>query len=107
MAETDKRTGSEIQRTEKVLKNIHKLPDCYIFLITKTKSYMNHLLRKALLLPIVLLVSCVLFAQQKTVTGKVVDTDGKPVPGVNVGIKGSTKTTTTNADGNFSIVVSS
>jgi TonB-linked SusC/RagA family outer membrane protein len=68
---------------------------------------MKHLFRKALLLPILLLVSCILFAQQKTVTGKVVDADGKPVPGVNVGIKGSTKTTTTNADGNFSIVVSS
>jgi TonB-linked SusC/RagA family outer membrane protein len=48
-----------------------------------------------------------LFAQQKTVTGKVVDADGKPVPGVNVSIKGSTKTTTTDADGNYSIVVSS
>jgi TonB-linked SusC/RagA family outer membrane protein len=68
---------------------------------------MKHLLRKALLLPILLLVSCVLFAQQKTVTGKVVDADGKPVPGVNVGIKGSTKNTTTDADGNYSIVVSS
>ncbi|MFI5130992.1 MAG: SusC/RagA family TonB-linked outer membrane protein [Chitinophagales bacterium] len=68
---------------------------------------MKHLLRKVLLLPILLLVSCVLFAQQKTVTGKVVDADGKPVPGVNVSIKGSTTTTTTDANGNYSIVVSS
>ena len=68
---------------------------------------MKHLLRKTLLLPILLLVSCVLFAQQKTVTGKVVDADGKPVSGVNVGIKGSTTNTTTDADGNYSIVVAS
>jgi len=52
-------------------------------------------------------VSCVLFAQQKTVTGKVVDADGKPVAGVNVGVKGTTTNTTTDADGNFSIAVSS
>src|SRR6476620_6806203 len=68
---------------------------------------MMHLLRKALLLPILLLVSCVLFAQQRTVTGKVVDADGKPVRGVNVGIKGSSTTTTTDADGIYSIVISS
>ena len=42
---------------------------------------MKHFLRKALLLPILLLLSCCLFAQQRTVTGKIVDPDGKPVAG--------------------------
>ena len=44
------------------------------------------------------------FAQTKTVTGKVVNADTKePLQGATVQIKGSTKGTTTNADGAFSI----
>jgi TonB-dependent SusC/RagA subfamily outer membrane receptor len=66
---------------------------------------MKQFLRKALLLPVLLLLSCFLFAQQKTVTGKIVDTDGKPIQGVTIGIKGSTTTTTTDANGAFTIVV--
>jgi TonB-linked SusC/RagA family outer membrane protein len=66
---------------------------------------MNHFLRKALLLPSFLLLSCILFAQQKTVTGKIVDAEGKPVAGVTIGIKGNTTTTVSDAAGNFSIVV--
>lgn len=66
---------------------------------------MKQFLRKALLLPVLLLLSCFLFAQQKTVTGKIVDTDGKPIQGVTIGIKGNTTSTTTNAEGAFSIVV--
>ncbi|MBC7947379.1 MAG: SusC/RagA family TonB-linked outer membrane protein [Chitinophagaceae bacterium] len=66
---------------------------------------MKHFLRRSLLLPILLLLSCFLFAQQKTVTGKIVDSDGKAIQGVNIGIKGSTTTTITNANGVFSIVV--
>jgi len=65
----------------------------------------KHLLKKALLLQFFLLLSCILFAQQKTVTGKVTDADGKPVAGVTVSIKGSTVSTTTDANGSFSIVV--
>src|SRR5882757_1050290 len=65
----------------------------------------KHYLKKALLLQFFLLLSCILFAQQKTVTGKVVDADGKPLPGVNITIKGSTVGTVTDANGVFSIVV--
>ncbi|MEI9955922.1 MAG: SusC/RagA family TonB-linked outer membrane protein [Ferruginibacter sp.] len=65
----------------------------------------KHLLKKALLLQFFLLLSCILFAQQKTVTGKVTDADGKPVSGVTVSIKGSAVGTTTDANGSFSIVV--
>jgi TonB-linked SusC/RagA family outer membrane protein len=64
-------------------------------------------LKKALLLQFFLLLSCILFAQQKTVTGKVLDVDGKPLQGVNVGIKGTTTNIQTTADGSFSIVVPS
>ncbi len=46
------------------------------------------------------------FAQEKTVTGTVVDGDGLPIPGVNVIIKKTTTGTQTDFDGNFSIGVS-
>jgi TonB-linked SusC/RagA family outer membrane protein len=65
----------------------------------------KHLLKKAMLLQFFLLFSCILFAQQKTVTGKIIDVDGKPIPGVTVSIKGSTVSTATDDNGVFSIVV--
>ncbi|MFC0772146.1 SusC/RagA family TonB-linked outer membrane protein [Terrimonas alba] len=44
------------------------------------------------------------FAQTKTVTGKVVNTDTKePLSGASVQVKGTTKGTTTDADGTFTI----
>jgi hypothetical protein len=39
--------------------------------------------------------------QQKSISGKVVDTTGAPLPGVAVTIKGTTTGTITDADGNF------
>ncbi len=41
--------------------------------------------------------------RQQPVTGKVTDESGKPLPGVTVIIKGTTKGTTTNFDGNYTI----
>ncbi len=41
--------------------------------------------------------------QQKTVTGKVIDKNGQPLPGVSVVIKGTTQGTVTNAVGDFSL----
>lgn len=43
------------------------------------------------------------FAQQQTVTGTVTDTDGLPLPGVNVLVKAGTRGTQTDFDGNYSI----
>jgi len=40
---------------------------------------------------------------QKTITGKVTDRDGNPVPDVSVQVKGSTKATATDRKGDFSI----
>ena len=45
------------------------------------------------------------FAQQRTVSGKVVDPNGTGFPGVNVIIKGTATGTTTNADGEYKIAV--
>jgi TonB-linked SusC/RagA family outer membrane protein len=47
------------------------------------------------------------FAQQKTITGKVVDPDGLPIPGVSIQIKGTQQGTQTDFDGNYSIEASS
>ena len=42
------------------------------------------------------------FAKERTITG-VVTNNGQPLPGVNIVVKGSTKGTTTDFDGNYSI----
>ncbi|OQY00445.1 MAG: hypothetical protein B6I20_08710 [Bacteroidetes bacterium 4572_117] len=48
------------------------------------------------------------FAQQSEITGHVTDAgDGSPIPGVNITIKGTTKGTITDFDGNFKISASS
>jgi TonB-linked SusC/RagA family outer membrane protein len=67
----------------------------------------KHLLKKALLLQFFVLLSCILFAQQKTITGKVLDADGKALQGVTVGIKGTQTNITTDENGSFSITVPS
>lgn len=50
-----------------------------------------------------LLVTQLLCAQAKTITGKVTDNDGLPLPGANVIVKGSSIGTQTDFDGNYSI----
>lgn len=45
------------------------------------------------------------FAQQKTVTGTVIDEQGLPLPGVNVVVQGANRGTQTDFDGNYSISV--
>jgi len=67
----------------------------------------KHLLKKALLLQFFLLLSCILFAQQKTITGKVLDADGSPLAGVTVTVKGTTTSVATDGTGAFKIVVPS
>lgn len=57
---------------------------------------------------VLLLCSLHLFAQDKTVTGKVTDEkDGSPLPGVSVTVKGTNIGTTTEANGTFSLSVRS
>ncbi|WP_372934752.1 SusC/RagA family TonB-linked outer membrane protein, partial [Mariniphaga sediminis] len=45
----------------------------------------------------------VLFQQQKTVSGKVTDSGGQPLPGVTVVVKGTTQGTVTNVDGEYAL----
>lgn len=42
--------------------------------------------------------------QHKTISGRVVDADGKPIAGVNISIKGTSTVTTTDTDGKFTVV---
>ncbi|MEZ4904020.1 MAG: TonB-dependent receptor plug domain-containing protein [Spirosomataceae bacterium] len=46
-----------------------------------------------------------LFAQDRTITGKVTADDGSTLPGVNVTLRGSSRGTTTEADGSYKITV--
>lgn len=46
------------------------------------------------------------FAQDKTVSGNVTDSDGLPLPGVNIVVEGTTNGTQTDFDGNYSISAS-
>ncbi|HTE11875.1 MAG TPA: TonB-dependent receptor [Chitinophagaceae bacterium] len=62
-------------------------------------------MRKLMLLMGVLFAAVQLLAQQRTVTGKVTDANGTPIPNVSVVIKGTTTGTTTNADGIYTLPV--
>ncbi len=53
-----------------------------------------------------MLVVQITFAQERTITGTVVDEDGLPLPGVTVLIKGTNTGTQTDFDGNYSITAS-
>ena len=57
-----------------------------------------------LIMAIVLSISH-LWAQQRTITGKVTDDKGAPIPGASVVVKGTNAGTSTNTDGSFSISV--
>src|SRR5690606_34259211 len=48
---------------------------------------------------------CVMYGQERTVTGQVTASDGMSLPGVNVIVKGTNQGTVTDMDGNFSISV--
>ncbi|MGY0035357.1 carboxypeptidase-like regulatory domain-containing protein [Pedobacter sp. NJ-S-72] len=59
------------------------------------------------LLSLLILLSVPTFAQNRTITGKVVDqTDHQPVPGVSVRLHNKNSGTITNAQGEFTISLS-
>src|SRR5687768_11269367 len=60
---------------------------------------------KTILLPLLLVVSQFLFAQDRVITGTVTDSKGSGVPGVTVAPKGSTTGAQTNNDGTYRINV--
>jgi TonB-linked SusC/RagA family outer membrane protein len=65
-------------------------------------------MKKFLLTCFSLALALAVWAQERTVTGRVTSTeDGSPLPGVNVVVKGTTSGTVTDADGRYSISVPS
>ncbi|MES1223927.1 MAG: carboxypeptidase-like regulatory domain-containing protein, partial [Bacteroidota bacterium] len=67
----------------------------------------KYLLKKALLLPFLLLLCLTMVAQQKRITGTVTDADGKPIAGASIGVKGTNNGKTTDSSGNFDMLVPS
>lgn len=64
----------------------------------------KNLLFKSLAILILLVVGTAVFAQEVTVTGKVTDSDdGLGIPRVNIRVKGTTRGTVSDVDGNYSI----
>ncbi|RZK37858.1 MAG: SusC/RagA family TonB-linked outer membrane protein [Pedobacter sp.] len=64
------------------------------------------ILRKFLLsLSVMLALGTSSFAQDRKVTGKVVDSDGSPIPGVNVARRGEPSNVSTNAEGVYTIQI--
>jgi Ca-activated chloride channel homolog len=45
------------------------------------------------------------FAESRTITGKVTDNQGQPIPGVTITVKGTSRTCTTDINGYFKVVV--
>ncbi|MHA8073157.1 SusC/RagA family TonB-linked outer membrane protein [Aquirufa sp. HETE-40SA] len=65
------------------------------------------LLSKVLFSGLMLLLSIQIFAQDRTVSGKVTSSeDGLGIPGASIAIKGTTRGTATDVDGNYKITVS-
>ena len=64
-------------------------------------------LPKLLLWTACMLFAVVSFAQERTISGRVTDQNGKPMEGVSVKVKNSTTGTSTNAEGMFTIKVPS
>jgi iron complex outermembrane receptor protein len=64
-------------------------------------------MRTIKLLGLLLMLLPISIFAQSTVSGTVVDDIGMPVPGVNIAVKNTTKGTTTDFDGNYSIVLES
>jgi iron complex outermembrane receptor protein len=60
---------------------------------------------KVLLLIVSLLFTTLAYAQQKTITGKVTDTENEGIPGVSIVVSGTTVGTVTNFNGDFSLEV--
>lgn len=69
------------------------------------RSSPTRYVRAGALLLMFLFFSPMLFAQSAMVKGKVTDETGQTMPGVTVTVKGSTTGTSTDADGNYSLVI--
>ena len=77
-------------------------------LIAKMKIKFSRLSRKYLIIFLLSFVSIIpsqLFAQVKNITGTIIGSDGAPIAGVSVQVKGTTNGTSSDSSGNFSLNV--
>lgn len=75
---------------------------------TRRVQPLQLLLRRGLmLLMLITLSSQLTFAQDVSISGKVIDNTGRGLPGVSVSVKGTTRGTNTDSDGNYKISTSS
>lgn len=68
--------------------------------VFKSKSKPNFM-RRILLFLMPMIVAWQVFAQERTINGRVTSEDGSPVPGANVVVKGTSIGTVTDANGNY------
>jgi TonB-linked SusC/RagA family outer membrane protein len=69
-------------------------------------AHLRFMSRRILLFVFATFISIISFAQSRTVTGKVLNQKtNEPIPGVTVNVKGTDRSTSTAADGSFSILV--
>jgi hypothetical protein len=68
-------------------------------------KYCNPFRKGTIMMLLLLLFSGIIYSQEKTITGTIVDKDGSPLLGVSVAIKGTTTGTITDIDGSFTLVV--
>jgi len=106
----EKRTKSVAELLTISCKNWALSFDHYNLCILKIKLLImipkRLLARAGALMLLLVVLAQTIFAQGKTVTGKVTDSkDGSPVPNASVTIKGTNLGTTTDANGNFRIAV--
>lgn len=74
-------------------------------IIRHIPNYFSRGLKFALCCLLMVMSQEAVYAQDKTVSGKIVSATGEPLAGVTVGVKNSDKKTTTGPDGNFSLSV--
>jgi TonB-linked SusC/RagA family outer membrane protein len=67
----------------------------------------RQLLKRVLFIPLFVLLALIARSQSTTVSGKVADVTGLPLPGVSILIKGATKGVATDANGNYAISANS
>ena len=64
---------------------------------------MKNSLKKGFLVFITMFCSGIIFSQDVSINGKIIDENGLPVPGASILIKGTTKATSSDMDGNFQL----
>src|ERR1700704_618991 len=67
----------------------------------------NRFLKALILCPLLILITQISWAQNKTITGKILDEKGNPVVGASIVVKGGKTGTTTDGTGHFNLIAPS